>query len=466
MARWLHSEGATTLELRHYQARGLREASAAFAAGSKSVLLVSPTGSGKTTIGTYAARQHLAHTAEGRVVWFAHRRELISQAAETLRAAGLEVGTGAYGRHAPVQIFSVQKGVRSGEVPAGTFAVFDEAHHFADHNECGAIAAAYQRSLGLTATPQRSDHAPMSPPFDRLVVVAQVSELVALGHLSRLVVRCPRSKLQRGALAQSPVDAYLSEARGTQAVVFAGTVAAAKLICEQFAAANILADYVHGAPMRPERRDRGLDMFANRDIQVIVNCNILTEGWDCPGAETCITARGCKSPGFAIQMVGRVLRKYPGKEYGMWIDLGGAVHDPKIGRPDADREFSLTGEAIRLKPSAGARVCPICHLPLETPYCPDCRIDHTATMARIADEELIEHERLAHEAARSAAIAALKPNRLVLAMAGILAKSGGHLDEQGRVRFLSIFKRPPDVRTVMRASALNSAIQKYRDQSI
>ena len=78
------------MELRPYQARAVNDARQAFAGGAKACLLVLPTGGGKTFTGGHMIARALERG--GRVTWFAHRTELIEQAAESFRRLGLRVG--------------------------------------------------------------------------------------------------------------------------------------------------------------------------------------------------------------------------------------------------------------------------------------------------------------------------------------------------------------------------------------
>ena len=64
-----------------------------------------------------------------------------------------------------------------------------------------------------------------------------------------------------------------------------------------------------------KERDKFLDRFREKEIRCIVNCMVLTEGTDLPMTETVIVARPTLNASLYQQMVGRGLRKYPGKEY-------------------------------------------------------------------------------------------------------------------------------------------------------
>ena len=76
-----------TFSLRPYQAAKVSEARALMGQGKKSICLVSPTGSGKTIIAAHII--HSALAKKRRVLFLAHRRELIDQCAEKLRALGI-----------------------------------------------------------------------------------------------------------------------------------------------------------------------------------------------------------------------------------------------------------------------------------------------------------------------------------------------------------------------------------------
>src|SRR6185295_11926979 len=105
---------------------------------------------------SWVARGHIAKG--GRVLWLAHRRELVQQAASTLERLGLDVGHSGLKASSPVQVASVQTLLARGEAPAASLVVYDEAHHFAAE-DWGRLATAYAGAIriGLTATPERGD---------------------------------------------------------------------------------------------------------------------------------------------------------------------------------------------------------------------------------------------------------------------------------------------------------------------
>lgn len=361
-----------SLVLRPYQERALDRARAAYRT-HRSVLLVAPTGAGKTVIFAAVA---LGAIAKGRrVLVVVHRRELVRQTIAKLQNAGIDrVGVIAAGwardPDAPVQVAMVQSMLAAAHYPPATLVILDEAHHHVAA-EWGLVAARYATAkvLGVTATPERGDGAALGDLFDAIVPVASIRELTALGYLCPLDVVAPEGRRQH--LAEDPVRAYLELAPGRQCVLFAASVAEAEGFRDRLSAAGYPTAAISGETPAADR-DAVLARFAAGEIRVVCNVFVLTEGWDCPSVEVCLLARGCGSVGTYLQMVGRVLRPHPGKARALLIDLRGCVHEH--GLPQEDRDYSLDGVAISAPRAAAARRCRECGWvgAPGTPACPDC----------------------------------------------------------------------------------------------
>ncbi len=329
-------------------------------------------------MGAHVAAGHVAKG--GRVLWLAHRRELVKQAAETLERSGLEVGHAGLRAGAPVQVASVQTLLARGEAPAASLVVYDEAHHFAA-DDWGRLSKAYAHAIrvGLTATPERGDGKGLGEittstgdtftAFDRLIVVAQIKELVALGALVSCEVYRPASLLKAGSIVQSPIDAYEAKSPGGHALVFAPNTRAAAEYVADFRKRGHSSSMVE-ATTPADERDSAIDGFRAGRVKVLVNVMVLTEGFDATIADTCILARGCGSAGLYLQMVGRVLRAHPGKTVARLLDLRGISH--LLGDPDEERVYSLEGRGIgRAGSNAAERFCRVCGAVLEaTPGTP------------------------------------------------------------------------------------------------
>lgn len=396
--------------LRPYQAKAIADAKAAYRSGKRAILLVAPTGAGKTRLGVEIVSGALAKG--GNVLWLAHREELLAQARERLLAEGIDrVGLIASGQrtiNARVQVASVQTLAArlGGALPPASVVVFDEAHHFVAE-QWGRVAAEYSKSavLGLTATPERGDGRPLGDLFDHIVAVSSVRELMVPDPVTGRAVLVPcvvwRPSGPTKALSQDPTAAYLSRTPGERAFCFCANVKHAELTAATFRDRGIAAATIHADTPWLVRRARIEAFKSQSDAPLLaigvlepaplVLCNVycLTEGVDVPEASCCIIARGCGHVGMYLQMVGRVLRGAPGKERATLLDLRGVSHKHKL--PETDRDWSLEGKPITVsekekdvkpleckecgavfgtwgvKPD-GTRVCP--HCGHESPFVP------------------------------------------------------------------------------------------------
>ncbi len=140
-------------------------------------------------------------------------------------------------------------------------------------------------------------------------------------------------------------------------MIFAVNVSHSKAIAFQFRAAGMACEHLDGETPGDERREI-LDRFRSGETQIITNCAILTEGFDCPDSEAAIIARPTTSVTLWLQMIGRVLRPAPGKSHATIIDMTDNWF--RLGRPCDNREWSL--DPISCDPDTiGTRCCPSCH---------------------------------------------------------------------------------------------------------
>lgn len=335
---------------RPYQIRAVERARLAYAEGSRAICIVAPTGAGKTKIGTMIAENALQR---GGVLWIAHRHELIAQARAKLPRE--------------VKVATVQGLLASGERPEARLVVLDEAAHYVA-SEWNTVAEDYRNALiiGLTATPERSDGRALDDLFTSLVVAAHYSELLAGGWLVPCDVYAPT---RRKELAMPVTEAVQRWGRGRQGIVFCDTVKAAMRAANEIDNAAV----IHGGTPWLDRQAR-IGRFLNGDLDYLTSVYVLTEGFDAPNASLCVLGRGASHPSTYLQMVGRVLRPAPGKDRAVLVDLCGSFHDH--GHPTEDREYSLTGKAIKRAKAEPLWGCKVCGLYLATPpgnrICPSC----------------------------------------------------------------------------------------------
>lgn len=365
------------MQLREYQERAIDGLRQSYARGHRAPCLVLPTGGGKTVVASAIIRSAVARGR--RVLFLAHRQELIAQSVAKLEAAGItdlrviQAASDLGNRSAPVAVASIPTLTRWETMPEADLVVFDECHHTVART-WASIANNYRSALllGMTATPQRADKKPLGDVFDDLVIGSSVAELTEMGHLVPCRIWSPPvGVLESGELAVSPVQAYREHGRGERAVIFCVNKDHAHRVAEEMTAAGVPTGVVHGSLASKERKDT-LTRLKSGELRAVANVYVLTEGWDEPLVSVCILAKRPDAVSTYLQMIGRVLRPAPGKDEARLLDLCGASHEH--GPAEMARTYSLDGEGIgkvdrdkiRQCPScggvfvAGPRACPMC----------------------------------------------------------------------------------------------------------
>lgn len=308
----------------------------------RSVMVQMPTGTGKTHLLASVVSEFVSSAGSG--VWLiAHRRELVAQMEETLAKYGIRR------EDTPVRVMSVQWLSRHwnevGDAPG--LIVIDEAHH--------ALAASYTemwkrysaaKKLGVTATPCRLNSRGFTELFEVLVTSWSIAEFIEKGVLSVFdyVSIRPGSEEQRlidglekrgadGDYQVKEMDAVLNRrpgierlyrsvrqfASGKKGMVYAISIEHARRIAEYYSRRGVNAVAVDSKTPAMERK-RMVEEFRHGKIEVLVNVDVFSEGFDCPDVEFVQLARPTLSLAKYLQQVGRGLRRSEGKEACMLID--------------------------------------------------------------------------------------------------------------------------------------------------
>jgi DNA repair protein RadD len=419
------------LILRSYQRKVIDDIRAAFRAGHRRVLLVMPTGSGKTACIQEIAR---GNQDKGKRAWFIeHRRELIEQSSKSFTAAGIPHAVVSAGRienrYARIQIASVQTiAGRLDEMPVPDLIMPDEAHHASASQWRQVMTHHGVPLIGCTATPCRLDGRPLGEFFDVMVLGPEIRELIDMpredglpgGYLAdyRLfvaptgesVVDIPRRggeipgeavyKRVRGAKRTGDIIQHYGDlANGVRAIVFACTIADSIELAGAFCAAGIRAEHMDG-DMRDADRSAAFARFESGVTSVLSAVDLFGEGLHVPGVGCVIHARPTASLSKYMQANGRgfapkvdgsslIILDHAGNsgaiENGLWV--------PNHGFPDDPREWSLTGTVRRPQsgdPAIAIRECPKCGgvLRASVRRCPDpCGYDFPAAIAKPIREQ-------------------------------------------------------------------------------
>lgn len=335
--------------LREYQERALAGARQQYREGSRAILIVMPTGGGKTITAATFARNAIE---KGRSVqWLAHRTELVAQARKTLLRLG-----------ARCEVDSVWTLARRPHKPADVV-IWDEAHHCTAET-FRTVQARYPEALhiGLTATPQRADGVALGNVFTSLVCPVSIPELIDGGFLVPSDVIAPAKRTKNP--AQTTEQALAEYCADGPTIVFVETVDEARRLAREVPSCG----YVSGDQSEAER-DAAIKAFKRGETRILANVFVLTEGFDHPPTKNIILARGFGSVSTYLQCVGRGLRPSEGKKMCTIVDLYGCVHEH--GMPDEEREYSLDGEGLSRKKPESLRRCVQCGA-VDRPGKPTC----------------------------------------------------------------------------------------------
>jgi DNA repair protein RadD len=392
--------------LRYYQERLVDEARQAFRAGHRSVLVQSPTGSGKTFVFLTLLLAALDRGTSPIAIIF-HRRHLIDMAIDILTEYEIEFGVIArgYPRNptARIQLCSVgtlvNRLARYFPAPYAEFRflVVDEAHH--------APAPSWRRILnrfpdarviGVTATPKRLDGSGLDDLFDVLVLGPSIRQLERAGFLAQMAVYAPplaadlsrlrqvRGDFEQRSLADlmmqqkllgEPVEHWIKhvvEATGgaQPTILFAVDVRHSQAMAERFTAAGFRARHIDANTPGDQRR-AVIAGLRDGATQILCNCGIVSEGLDVPVARALVMVRPTQSDALYLQMCGRVARPNAGGAKSIVLDHAGNCL--RLGRPNEDRTWTLAGNDEPKQP-APVRDCPECGavIPLSARVCPEC----------------------------------------------------------------------------------------------
>lgn len=356
------------IELREYQREAIEAYERAWNEGIQRPAIVLPTGAGKTVIMAHGIVRAQAWEG-GRDLVVAHRTELIEQTAAKLRDVapdGMSVGIVKAERNetlARVVVGSVQtlaSDFRRRQLYDVRRVTIDECHHatartyvkLLDHYGCMREGGA--RALGVTATMSRGDTATLGDVWQDVVYERSIAWMISNSWLVRprgvrvrvqgldlSSVARSRGDYREGALGQALEDALAPEAvakamsehappGGRPTLLFAPTVRTAELFAEALTDAGYGVRVVTGATPADERRQH-LQDFRDGKVQVLCNCMVLTEGTDLPMASCVVIARPTRHAGLYVQMVGRVLRLWPGKDDALVLDVVGASRRHGLG---------------------------------------------------------------------------------------------------------------------------------------
>lgn len=392
--------------LRDYQEDIFNKATQAFKDGAKGILCCLPCRSGKSYI-----MAQMIDRAKGNVLVLAHRHTLINQHKELLESLGVltdkvrveSVFTEAsrLGKYAPNDVDLI---------------IIDEAH-LSEAASYRKVCEYYDcKRVLFTATPSRLDGKPLTL-TDTLITGITATELIERGAISEYDYYAPDLNLDidnvdmvageynngqltdlmcQSAIYGDVLKYYQQLGGNRQAIAYCTSVKHSEQTAKMFTDNGISAISIDGSMSQKERTEK-MDMFRNGDVQILCNCNLISEGVTLPNASVALLLRPTCSLPLFIQQSCRVLTPVHGKK-AVIIDFVNNVQ--KHGMPTETHNWSLTQSVEKRKEfnedgTLSIRQCENCFKCFKTaPVCPFCGHTHKVKGRELKSVKEVELKRI------------------------------------------------------------------------
>lgn len=375
----------------------------------RSAMMQLGTGGGKTVIFS-----HITHSAfgRGRRVWVVvPRNELLRQSSEELLEHDIPHGMIAAGKKESraykvhvVSLETLKRRIKAGKViNPPDLLIVDEAHIQLDGQKLLFDQLDGCKVLGFSATPERLDGRGLGKVeiagvetglYDGLIEGPSIREMIEMHYLSPMRYFCPPVPglrdlhrkgteydaaeldvfLQKRAVYGKAIEHYRKHADKKPALVYCRSVKAAEETAHRFREAGYDFEPIDGRMTDKRRKDLIQDLKDGK-LHGLTSCDLVTYGLNVPRVEVIIMLRPTLSKALYMQMVGRGLRTYPGKEACLILDHVGNLAEHGHPLQDHHWHFWGTEKQKRKKGDAAAikHLCPKCFLYFEgTGSCPNC----------------------------------------------------------------------------------------------
>jgi ribonuclease E len=342
-----------------------------------------PTASGKTI----AAAGFVEAARTLGVLILTHRRLLVSQFQRDLKTEGyadrytdaIEVGTEPL-RTNPLTIQTYAwfaRHVGSINRDAYQLVICDEAHTALGEKTSAAIRSFPEPIyIGMTATeqliakqvsdvfPASVDDLPLQDAARRGLIaplrclrvppVAAINSVpIVGGDFDQEILA---KTLDHQALNQAAASLYRDRFDNTPGIVYAAGVDHAYNLAQEFRATGIKAEAVSGRTP-PVRLAETLAAYERGEINVLINAQLLAEGWNSPRATVCMHLAPTASKRVYQQRIGRIMRMHPRKEAGIVVDFvpKGATHNERVVSLHSLLDADFYREGARVTPAPRRR---------------------------------------------------------------------------------------------------------------
>lgn len=390
------------MALRKYQAELIDRVRESYRQGCKAPCIVLPCGGGKSVIAAEIAKQT---TRKGnKVLFLIHRKELREQIVRTFSSWGVDMEL--------CDVMMVQTAARHSNIESPSLIITDENHH--------CLASSYRKIyrafpkayfLGITATPVRLNGDGLGDVNDRLIVGVSAKWLIENNFLAPYRYYAPSVadlsgiKIHRGEFSASDTETVLAKntvfgdvighykklADGMQAICYCVSVKYSEKMAAGFRDKGIKARHIDGnTPM--QERDEIIEAFRKKEIDILCNVDLISEGFDVPDCGCTIMLRPTQSLSLYIQQAMRCMRYKPGKTA---VIIDHVANYTRFGMPDDIREWSLEKKSREkrkkeAKEPVEALQCPSCFAVIPNTHlthCPMCGKEFPKKIRQIEEAE-------------------------------------------------------------------------------
>jgi superfamily II DNA or RNA helicase len=324
---------------------------------NQSVLLQMPTGTGKTMVFSKIIKDFLDKYPNRRIFILVHRKELLHQAQDRLyKDYSITSCTIASGQKTDLNyrvivgmVQTLKNRYFSGINRHPSLLIIDEAHHTASDTYEDIIKYLLNndsKMLGVTATPIRLDGKLLNKYYNTIIVSKSLRWFIENNYLAKLKyfgasnihlsqLKLNSSKLEfdidasyqlmsNKKIIKDVIDSILTFAKEKKILIFTVNQEHSRILKEKLNAIGIKSEFVDSKTDKNIRAEI-ISKFKKNEINVLINVEIFTEGFDCPDIEVVVLARPTKSLTLYLQMIGRVTRNpnYPNSITGIILDNAG-----------------------------------------------------------------------------------------------------------------------------------------------
>lgn len=383
--------------LRPYQENARLQIRDHFLRGKRRVLLVMPTGAGKTVVFCDMVKRAVDNGKRAGIV--VRGRKLVDQASarlmrEEVRHGVLMASHHNHRPHLPVQVYSIDTLRARDLVPEFDLLIVDEAHLFTSKGDREFLARLQAKgfTVAVTATPYCPGG--LRHLAEEMVRPVTMQELIDQGHLVPFRYFAPsepdlrgvrinsvtkdynttqlEERMVAGQLTGRIIDHWAKIASDLPTLLFAVNINHSKMLVERFRAAGIAAEHCDADSPDSERANVIRRLETGR-TKVVCNVGIFCTGVDIPALGALIMARSTASRNLYIQQAGRGTRPHPGKRDCILLDHAGNIR--RHGFPTFEPQVDLDGREKSDSYKPEAKICKECFAVYLGPVCTECGVE-------------------------------------------------------------------------------------------